>query len=228
MADDLYIFVDESGHHARGRYYTVASCWCLSDNSPQHIFDNARAGLSRYISNVCGIDNVGELKGSQLPKEYLGSLLEVFEDFVYEDGTVSDPPYPWRQTQPFQCSYHSFNPEIGKRILANYMTEADTPHVLQRLSLARVLSPLTDANIIDLSQIGNVHIIPDAEVWKTPANEVCDLFAELDGLEIDVEIRNSSRTPGIQIADLIAYSRRSYTKDHSCKDAVDFIEDRHL
>lgn len=228
MADDLYIFVDESGHHARGKYYTVASCWCLSNNSPQYIFDNARAGLSRHISKARGIDNVGELKGSQLPKEYLGSLLEVFEDFAHEDGTVTDPPYPWRQNTPFQCSYHSFNPEIGKRILANYMSEADAPHVLQRLSLARILSPLTDANVVDLSQIRDVHVVPDAKVWKTPANEVCDLFAELDGIDINVETRDSSRTPGIQIADLIAYSWRSYTKDHSCEDAAEFIRNRRL
>lgn len=228
MADDLYIFVDESGHHARGAYYTVAGCWCLSNNNPRHILDSARARLSRDISEVAGIRNVDELKGSQLPKESLGSFLDTFEKFAYEDGTVSGPPYPWQHNRPFQCSYHSFNPEVGKQILANYMAEADAPHVLQRLSLARILSPLTDANVIDLSQINNIHVIPDAEVWKTPANEVCSLFAELDGLDINVETRDSSRTPGIQIADLIAYSRRSYMKDYSCEDAANFIDNRHL
>lgn len=228
MVDDLYIFVDESGHHARGEYYTVASCWCLSNNSPQHILDNARASLSRHISSVCGINNVDELKGSQLPKESLGSFLETFEEFAYEDGTVSDPPYPWQHNRPFQCSYHSFNPEIGKRILANYMAETDAPHVLQRLALARILSPLTDATAINLDKINNIHLVPDAEVWKTPANEVCSLLAELNGLDINVETRDSSQTPGIQIADLIAYLRRSYTKDCSCEDAANFIANRHL
>lgn len=228
MADELYIFVDESGHHARGEYYTVGSCWCLSDNAPQYIFDNARASLSRHISDARNINDVSELKGSQLPKEYLGSLLELLEDFAYEDGSVADPPYPWQQSKPFQCTHHSFNPEIGKRILSNYMSETDVPHVLQRLALARILSPLTDANGVDLSQIKSVHVIPDAEVWKTPANEVCDLFSELNGLDIDVETRDSSRTPGIQIADLIAYSWRSYTKDNSCESAADFVSERHL
>lgn len=228
MAEDLYIFVDESGHHARGEYYTVASCWCLSDNSPQHILDNARADLSRYISNTCGIDDVGELKGSQLPKERLSSFLEILENHAYEDGTVADPPYPWKRDKPFQCSYHSFNPELGKQILADFMTEADAPHVLQRLSLARILSPLTDGNIVDLGRVNEIHLVPDAEVWKTPANEVCNLFSELKGPQINVETRDSSRTPGIQIADLIAYSWRSYTKDSSCEDAVEFINNRNL
>lgn len=228
MVEDLYVFVDESGQHARGEYYTVASCWCLSDNSPQHILDNARADLSRYISNTCGIDDISELKGSQLPKERLGSFLRVLEDYAYEDGTVADPPYPWKQNKPFQCSYHSFNPELGKQILAEFMTEADAPHVLQRLSLARILSPLTDANIVDLRRVNEIHLIPDAEVWKTSANEVCNLFEELKGPEINVETRDSGQTPGIQIADLIAYSWRSHIKDTSCQDAADFINNRHL
>lgn len=59
MAEDLYIFVDESGHHARGEYYTVASCWCLSDNSPRNILNDALAGLSRHISSVRNLDDMG-------------------------------------------------------------------------------------------------------------------------------------------------------------------------
>jgi len=228
MTDDLYIFVDESGHHSRGEYYTVASCWCLSNNSPQNIFDNARAGLSRHIENICGFDNVDELKGSQLPKQHLGSFLERFEELVYEDGTVRNPPYPWRADIPFRCSYHSCNPELGKRILSQYMTEADAPRVLQRLALANILRPLTDGNAVDLGRIDEIHLVPDAEVWKTPANEICDLLGEIKDVRIDVETRDSSHTPGIQIADLIAYSWRSYTKDCSCEDAATFVDNRHL
>lgn len=108
------------------------------------------------------------------------------------------------------------------------MAETDAPHVLQRLALAKILSPLTDANNFEVTQIDSIHVIPDAEVWETPANEVCSLFAELNELEIDVETRDSNRTPGIQIADLIAYSWRSYTKDCSCEDAANFIDNRRL
>ncbi|WP_157971580.1 DUF3800 domain-containing protein [Halorussus litoreus] len=228
MAEDLYIFVDESGQHARGEYYTVAGCWCLSNNSPQYIFDNAREELSRHISDIRDIGHVDELKGSQLPKDRLGSFLKTFEGATYKDGTIADPPYPWRQDTPFQCSHHSFNPELGKQVLADYMAEADVPHVLQRLSLARILSPLTDGDLVDLDQINEIHLVPDADVWRTPANEVCDLLAELQGTEINVETRDSSRTPGIQIADLVAYSWRSYTKDSSCEDAATFIDNRLL
>lgn len=228
MAGDLYIFVDESGQHARGQHYTVAGCWCLSNNSPQYVLDNARANLARHVSDICGFSNVKEIKGTQLPKDRLGSFLRTFETFAYEDGTVADPPYPWQQNKPFQCVYHSFNPKLGKQILADYMSEADTPKALQRLALAKILSPLTDANIVDSAEIKKIHVVPDAEVWETPANEVCNLLSELKGTRINVETRDSSRTPGIQIADLIAYSRRSYTKEGACVDAAKFIEEVHL
>lgn len=224
MAGDLYVFVDESGHHARGEYYTVASCWCLSNNAARHVLDNARAGLARHVCDVCGFDDVKEIKGTQLPKDRIGSFLRTFETFAYEDGTVADPPYPWPQNKPIQCSYHSFNPKLRKRILTDYMSETDTPDVLQRLALARVLSPLTDASIVDRDEINEIHLVPDARVWKTPANDVCNLLSEVKDVEIDVETRDSSRTPGIQIADLIAYSRRSYLKDGACEDAIEFVE----
>ncbi|USZ67128.1 DUF3800 domain-containing protein [Halorussus salilacus] len=228
MVDDLYIFVDESGHHARGEHYTVASCWCLSNNSPQYVLDNARAELSKHISGTRGLGDVGELKGSQLPKDRLGTFLETLENFAYEDGTVADPPYPWQRNTPVQYSYHSLNPELGTRILSNYMSETDAPHVLQRLSLARILSPLTEADLVNTQEVDKIHLVPDAEVWKTPAENVCALLEELDGPEINVETGDSSRIPGIQIADLVAYSWRSYTKDGSCADAADHIVDRCL
>lgn len=228
MVGDLYIFVDESGHHARGKYYTVASCWCVSEQAPQHVLDNARARLSSHVADVCGFSDVGEIKGTKLPKDRLGSFLRILENFAYEDGTIADPPYPWQQNKPFRCAHHSFNPELGTQILADYVSEPDAPRILQRLALARILSPLTDANVVDLTQIGEIHLIPDAEVWATPANKVCSLLSDINGPEIEVETRKSHRTPGVQIADVLAYSWRSYTKDGSCEDAADYVAEIRL
>ncbi|MFC7082185.1 hypothetical protein [Halorussus caseinilyticus] len=195
MAEKLYIFVDESGHHSRGEHYTVASCWCLSKNSPQNVLNNARRELTRYISNTDGFGEVGELKGTQLPKDKIGSFLETFERFIYDDGTVADPPYPWQDSRPLRCSYHDCNPELGKQILSKYMPEVDAPGALQRLALARILSPLTDADTIDLETVSEIHLVPDAHVWETPADEVCELLEDNDGPAIEMETRDSSQTP---------------------------------
>lgn len=228
MAKKLYIFVDESGHHSRGKYYTVSSCWCLSENSPRNVLSNARGELARQISNTDGFSDIGELKGSQLPKGKIGSYLRTLEQLTHRDGTVSNPPYPWQEARPLRCSYHDFNPELGKQILSRYMTEADAPKVLQRLALARILSPLTDAAVLDLESVHEIHLVPDADVWKTPASRVCELLEDTDGPAIEVETRDSSRTPGIQIADLMAYSRRNYLKDCDCKDAANFVSELSL
>jgi hypothetical protein len=228
MPQDLFIFVDESGRHSAGEYYTVAGCWCISNNEPRHILDNARADIASHICDVCGFDEIGELKGTKLPNDKLGTFLDTFRDFVYNDGTVAAPPYPWSQAHPLRCTYHECNPELGKRILSDYMTEADAPEALQKLALSVVLRPLTHAEDLDLDRIREIHLIPDAEVWDAPANRICELIDDTVGREINVETRNSSRTPGIQISDLMAYSRRSYIKDNSCKRAASLLKELSL
>jgi hypothetical protein len=228
MAENLYIFVDESGHHARGEDYTVASCWCLSNHSPQNVLSDAQQKRIEQVVNSCGFDEVSELKGTQLPKSKLGSFLRTFEKFAYQDDTIDKSSYLWQEERPLRCSHHEFNPDLGKQILSKYMTEIDAPEALQRLALARILSPLTDADTLNLENIREIHLIPDAEIWATPATRVCELLKDTGGPTIEVETRKSHRTPGIQIADLMAYSRRNYIKDGECEDAANFLTELSL
>jgi len=108
------------------------------------------------------------------------------------------------------------------------MTEIDAPEALQRLALARILSPLTDADVLNLRNICEIHLVPDAEIWETPATRVCELLENTGGPAIEVETRDSRQIPGIQIADLMAYSRRNYIKDGACKDAATFLAELSL
>lgn len=228
MPRDLFIFVDESGRHSSGEYYTVAACWCISENKPQHILDNARAATASHICDVCGFDEIGELKGTKLPNDQLGNFLETFKSFVYNDGTVADPPYPWSKDYPIRCTYHEFNPELGKRVLSDYVSKADAPEVLQKLALTVILRPLTHAEELNLERIRDIYLIPDAKVWHSPANRVCELMNDSIRWDITVETRNSSQTPGIQVSDLLAYSRRNYIKDNSCRRAAKLLEELSL
>lgn len=225
MPQDLFIFVDESGQYSRGEYYTLVGCWCVSDNRPRHILDNARAKLASHICEVCGFSDIGELKGTKLPNNRLGTFLSTFEEFVYDDGTVASPPYPWVQSRPLKCSYHELNPELGTQLLSDYMNESDAPKALQKLALTVILRPLMNSGLLDLERVRDIRLIPDAEVWASPANRVCDLLEDSTGHDVIVETRDSSRTPGIQVADLMAYSRRNYIKDNSCKTAAKYLEE---
>lgn len=225
MPKDLFIFVDESGQYSQGEHYTLVGCWCVSDNRPRHILDNARAELASLICDICGFSEISELKGTKLPNDRLGSFLSTFEELVYDDGTVAGPPYPWVQSRPLRCTYHELNPELGKQLLSDYMDETEAPRALQKLALAVILRPLMNAEMLDLEHIRDIRLVPDAEVWEAPANRVCDLLNDSTGQEVLINTRDSSRTPGIQVADMMAYSRRNYIKDNSCEAAAKYLEE---
>lgn len=227
MSEYLYIFVDESGDYSDGEHYAVAACWCLSRHEPRHVLENARGDLAEFISNVCGFSSSpAELKGTKLPQERLGYILRTFEDYIHDDGTVIDPPYPWEQSsRPIMCSRHDFDPELGREIIGRYTGPVDAPKALQTLALAKLLNPLVHEQPLDHTQIDGIRLIPDAEVWETPATHVQQGLEEVDEIEIAVETRDSAATPGIQIADLMAYSWRKYVLDGECSDAADYLSE---
>jgi hypothetical protein len=230
MSSTLYVFVDESGEYARGERYVVVGCWCLSNNEPRHIFDNARASLASHLVDSYGFsEGIKELKGTQLPTESLGDLLETFESFVYNDGTIPSPPYPWETGgQPFRFSVDSFHPDTCNAVLSNFMAEVDAPGALQMLALVSILDPLLHAEYLDLSGVERLQLVLDAEVWEGPAEEVIRILDFPPSLDVGFETRDSERTPGIQIADLAAYARRRSMVRGDCAEGNEFVTERWL
>jgi hypothetical protein len=226
---DLYIFVDESGSISQSEHFTVASCWCLSDHGPHHILSNARADLAEHIRKSSdGSREIGELKGTRLPNERLGEFLQMLEEYAYVDGTVSSPPSPWKQDgRPLVCSTHEFDPSVGTEILSEFMPHPNTHGALLTLALANILNPLGATHKIDISQIDRVRLILDADVWSGPASDVQQILADR-GFDLDFETRDSATTPGIQVADLMAYSSRRYTRSGDCEGAVRFLNELHI
>ena len=230
MSPTLYVFVDESGDYAHGERYVAAGCWCISDNRPRYIFDNARADLVSHLHEAYGFDkNIKELKGTHLPPSAFGDLFETFESFVYNDGTVLGPPYPWEATgHPFRFSVESFRPIPCRELLSGFMTEVDAPGALQMLSLLSLLDPLFHSESLDLSRVDRLHLVLDAEVWKRPAEEVTRVLDVPDDLDLEFETRDSKRIPGIQLADLAAYARRRNLTRGDCEEGSEFVRQRWL
>lgn len=226
---DLYIFVDESGSISQSEHFTVASCWCLSNRGPHHILSNARADLAEYIRESSdGNREIDELKGTRLPNERLGEFLRNLEQYAHNDGTVSSPPYPWKQDgRPLVCSTHGFDPSAGTQILSEYMPQPNTPGVLQTLALANVLNPLNSPHKIDISRVDRVRLVLDADVWFGPARNIQEILADR-GFNLSFQTRDSATTPGIQVADLMAYSSRRYNQSGDCEDAVRFLDQLHI
>lgn len=230
MSPALYVFVDESGDYARGERYVVAGCWCISDNRPRYIFDNARAGLVSHLYEDYDFESgIKELKGTHLPIGAFGDLFETFERFVYDDGTVLGPPYPWQATgQPFRFTTDSFQPTACKEILSGFMTEVDAPGALQMLSLISLLDPVFHSGFLNLSRVDSLYLVLDAEVWKRPAEEVTQVLDFSEELNIEFETRDSEKTPGIQVADLAAYTRRRNLLKGDCEEGNEFVRQRWL
>ncbi|MFC7129877.1 DUF3800 domain-containing protein [Haloferax chudinovii] len=229
MSETLYIFVDESGQYAQGSHYVVAGCWCVSSSRPGNVFQNAVSQLVESLTTSYGYGGtVNELKGTSLPTEHLGELLRNLEQYSYNDGTVGHDGTTWNHARPFACTYHHLNPTVGTELLADYLPRPDAPQALQTLALAKILNPLHHRARIDLSDIDTIRLVPDAEVWNTPASRVSSALQQHGQLEIpDIEVntRDSAKTPGIQVSDMMAYSLRTNYKSGNCQSAERFLSE---
>jgi hypothetical protein len=214
----LYIFVDESGNPSSGEYYVVAGAWCISEEP------NPSRTLQSTVDTLAGMANsqrkstqpVSELKGSKLPTEVLLSVIECLRDGgpAYDDTSVEHQRLPWKNNPPIRFTIHDLNPNLGIEILHETLGESKLgevsshPEVLQTLSLATVLNPLVQAEMISLTHIDQIKIVLDAEVWQNPAERIESVRNDIDEVpeNMEFETRDSAQTPGLQLADVAAYT----------------------
>lgn len=226
MSRYLYIFVDESGNPSSGEYYVVAGAWSISDEP------NPSRALQSTVDALAGIPNsrpISELKGSQLPIESLLSVIECLDGGpAYDDPSVKQQQLPWTGSLPIRFTIHSLNPDLGIEILKEALGGSDLnagsphPETLQSLSLATILNPLIQAEMIDIIHIDQIRVVLDAQVWQTPTERI---EAGLDVVEnapenLTFETRDSAQTPGLQVADLAAYTWGRQLRVGDCGNGV--------
>ncbi|WP_139173722.1 DUF3800 domain-containing protein [Natrialba sp. SSL1] len=239
MTRYLYIFVDESGNPSSGEYYVVAGAWCISDEP------NPSRALQSTTDNLAGIANslrdsstpVSELKGSQLPIEVLLSVVESLNGGpAFDDPSVKHQQLPWSGSRPIRFTIHGLNPVLGIEVLKETLggsalsSGSSHPEALQSLSLATILNPLVQAEIIDLMRIDQVKVVLDAQVWQAPVNRI---EAGLDVVEsvpenITFETRDSAQTPGLQLADIAAYTWGRQLRSGDCGSGVAYLDNLRL
>ena len=229
MTTTLYVFVDESGNENRGDYYSVAGCWCVSsernftavlDPTVQRLTDVAEATLHDPSP-------VTELKGASLPTDVINAVFDSFETVTYDDSTVPHTAVPWAPAYPVRFSTTTINPAIGSTAIADIVgTELDAPKTLKLVLLISVLDPLFRSELLDPSVFDEVQIILDATVWKNPAQHAQGAVDEIGYSSADVSFRieDSKRTPGLQLADLAAYSQTRHLRKGDCKSVVESID----
>lgn len=229
MPPTLYIYIDESGNPSDGSYYVVAAAWCISGrNDPTEVL---RPTVDRLIaiaeSQLEQSRDIPEIKSSKLPTEVINTTGGSLNSVEYDDQTVEHTSLPWQISYPIRFSIHSTNPEIGTGVLSDLFGNFDkSVFAIKTLSLGTVLNPLFQEGIVDNSFIDDVKVILDANPWQRPSEKMEAMLERL-GVPmstISFETRDSSSVPGLQIADLAAYSWARHERKSDCGPAVDLID----
>jgi len=237
MQRSLYVFVDESGNVSSDEYYVVAGSWCISTQSNTSRILEPTVGSLRSTANAARERSgaISELKGSQLHPDVLGDVLSCLEQSPpYEDSSIEQQRLPWVISYPIRFTLHDMNPNLGIDVLEEILDgstrfdagTASHPVALQTLALATILNPVFQSSFLDLSQITEVNVVLDAEVWETPVEhlkECLDTVSELQS-PMAFETRDSEKTPGVQIADLAAYSWGRHLRRGDCGKGVAHID----
>lgn len=239
MTRYLYIFVDESGNPSSGEFYVVAGVWCISDEpNPSQTLQSTVDSLAAVANSLRDSSrSISELKGSQLPPEILLSVIECLDGGpAYDDPSVKHQQLPWASSQPLRVTMHDLNPNLGIELLKKTLGGSDFsatfshPEALQSISLATILNPLVQAAMIDLSRIDTIKVVLDAHVWQAPIERI---EAGLDVVEnvpenLAFETRDSSQTPGLQLADLAAYTWARNLRFGDCGSGIGRLDDLRL
>lgn len=224
MANTLYVFIDESGLHARGECYSVAGCWCLSDRSdPGSVLSPTKNKLSEIVdATLHNWDPVSELKGSSLPHHVTDSLLASLKDHAYNDKTITRP-WPWTKDLPIRYSVKETNPDVANHIVGDALgSTLEAPEMIQTIILTSVLNPMFHIeNKTDVVDIDNMKVVLDSDIWKNSANRVLDAVNSVEGVPDNVGFttRDSKATPGIQLADIAAHSWNRNILQGDCQTA---------
>lgn len=225
----LYVFVDESGEPNTDRCYSVAGCWVVSERpDPNDILMPTKDRLIATVEgSEYGRDSISELKGAATPPSVLDSLFTYLRTGIHDDSTIRQSRFPWQVSKPIRYTLHDVNSEAGTDAIANLVGPQQAGETLKTLALASILTPLRHERRIKTDQFDEVKVYLDAQVWQNPAQrltEVSTLTTD-DFQPLSFDTRDSKGTPGLQLADLAAYSWRRNLLHSDCETAASTLND---
>lgn len=155
---------------------------------------------------------------------------------AYDDPSVKHQQLPWADTLPLRITIHDLNPNLGVEILketlggSDLSAESSHPEALQSISLATILNPLIQAEMIDLTHIDQIKVILDAQVWQAPTERIEAGLNVVENVPENLlfETRDSAQTPGLQLADLAAYTWARQLRFGDCGSGVALLDNLRL
>lgn len=218
MSSSIYIFVDESGRASTDDVYTVAACWSVSQNEdPEQILKPLRSNVQKFLTECVdnAPDNISELKGSKLSK-VLSETTEAIDENMWNDNSVEDSHNYWGTSIPIRFTLRSFENRLLRKTLSSNISEVEMSDAVKTVALNSVLTPIHSSEL-SLSHSDEVYIYADASPWDRPTARYEEGLSDI-GFQptVTLDTRDSQNTPGIQFADIAAYSlRRQFTQDDS-------------
>jgi|GEM_PF-2219936 hypothetical protein len=125
---------------------------------------------------------------------------------------------------PVGFSIVAFTPDTITPTISKYVDRLNRPRVVQSFALDAVLKPLVHCEQVRLGEsIDAVRVLLDSTTWEQPANDYAR--ESVQSTDIELATQDSLSVPGIQLADLAAYSwRRNYTRG-DCGTATGVLHD---
>lgn len=174
-----------------------------------------------------GKDSLSELKGASTPPSVLDTLFSYLRTGIHDDSTIRQSRFPWQVSKPMRYTLHDVNSNAGTDAITDLVGPQQAGETLKTIALASILAPLRHEGRLQVDQFDQIRVYLDAHVWQKPARrltEVSTLTAS-EFQPISFDTRDSKGTPGIQLADLAAYSWRRNLLNADCETAASTLND---
>lgn len=203
----------------------MAGCWCLSESSD--LGRILRPTKNRISDNVV-FDSDGpspgrELKVAMLDESTLNSTFAYMRNIFDQDQTIDTQDYPWTDF-PVAYTIYDSDSDIGRGLAQQYFGQGRSQTPAQLIGLSSIISPVLRLGDQISASIERYRIVLDAETWERPRSQLESIVRSVDWVPaVDFTIRDSEQTPGIQLADIAAYSRRKRLQDGDCHEAMRYL-----
>jgi hypothetical protein len=175
------------------------------------------------------VETDGELKGEKLSETELNSAIHFTRNAIGDDDSVLRTD-AWNSHKPVAFTVHDSDSETGRKIATDHLGEgANATVTAQLVALASITSPSLRPDRHAPVRPSNPHVVLDGYTWRRAGETVARIYKSLPWApRVSFSYRNSKNTPGIQLADLVAYARRQHLKDGDCTAASAVIDEMRL
>ncbi|PGF15605.1 hypothetical protein CP556_05355 [Natrinema sp. CBA1119] len=158
-----------------------------------------------------------------LDESTLNSTFAYMRNIFDQDQTIDTQDYPWTDF-PVAYTIYDSDSDIGRGLAQQYFGQGRSQTPAQLIGLSSIISPVLRLGDQISASIERYRRVLDAETWVRPRSQLESIVQSLDWVPaVDFTIRDSEQTPGIQLADIAAYSRRKRLQDGDCHEAMRYL-----